>query len=173
MRIRYYLDQKQVDVLFNSYIMSLFGYCPLVWVLCSKKAHALLIKTHKKALRVRFGNFSLEYEELLQKAASVSIHTKNLQLLVSEVFKTVNQLNPKIMWDSFNFKPPNKYQLRRGQNLMIPQARTTRAINSFDFRAAMAWNHIPIQGKNSNDLNEFNSFIKTKHIYCECIHCTP
>ena len=59
---------------------------------------------------------------------------------MEEIFKTLNNLNPQIMWNTFNFKDPNKHELRRGINLVVPKARTTRAINSFDFRAAMAWN---------------------------------
>ena len=75
---------------------------------CSKQAHNLLANTHKKALRARYNNFTLSYDELLQKSESVSIHAKNLQLMVCEIYKTVNYLNPKIMWDSFIYKEPNK-----------------------------------------------------------------
>ena len=35
MRIRGYLNQKRVDALFFSHIMSPFSYCPLVWMFCS------------------------------------------------------------------------------------------------------------------------------------------
>ena len=171
MRIRPFLSQKQIDLLFHCHIMSPFNYCPLVWMYCSKQAHSLLANIHKKALRARFNNFTLTYDELLQKSESVSIHAKNLQLMVCEVYKTINYLNPKIMWNSFTYKEPNKYSLRRGRNLIVPKARTSRAINSFDFRATIAWNQLPESCKQSRTVNEFLKSVESKRIYCECLNC--
>ena len=172
-RIRHYLNQKQADLLFSSHIMSPFNYCPLVWMFCSKQAFTLLNRTHLKALQARYNNFTATFEELnsLDESNSLDIHNRNLHLLVCEIFKTLNQVNPEIMWDSFNFKNPNKYNLRRGQNLVIPSARTTRATNFFDFRASMAWNHMPSKIKNAKCLNEFCSLIKRQRIYCKCLNC--
>ena len=75
------------------------------------------------------------------------------------------------MWDSFNFKDPNKYCLRRDQNLEIPRARTTRDINSFDFRAAMAWNHLSNTVKSAATTVEFKTHLKKEKIYCRCLNC--
>ena len=68
------------DLLFHCHIMSPFNYCPLVWMYCSKQAHSLLANIHKKALRARFNDFTLAYDEFLQKSELVSIHVRNLQL---------------------------------------------------------------------------------------------
>ena len=75
------------------------------------------------------------------------------------------------MWDTFKFKEPNKYTLRRGQNLKIPEGRTTRAVNSFDFRAVMAWNQLPADIKAANTKGEFSNLIKSRNVYCECNNC--
>ena len=171
-RIRKYLTQKQADSLFHSYIMSPFNYCPLVWMFCSKQANTLLNSTHFKGLRARYSDFSSTFDELLQISNSTYIHSKNLRLMLFEVYKTVNHLNPEIMWDSFNVKKVNKYTLRRGENLEIPLARTTRAKNSFDFRAIMAWNQLAAKVKNASSLNKFKAHVKNISIYCECINCS-
>ena len=171
MRVRNYLSQKQADLLFHSYIMSPFNYCPLVWIFCSRQANGLLNSTHLKALRARYNDFSSTFEELLDMSNSLTIHGKNLQLMLCEVYKTVNHLNPEIMWDSFNIAIANKYSLRRGQNLQVPLARTTRATNSFDFRAAMAWNHLAVNIKAMPSSKEFVASIKKVTVYCECINC--
>ena len=42
LRIRSYLNQKQTDLLLNSYILSAFNYCPLIWMFCSKTTHELI-----------------------------------------------------------------------------------------------------------------------------------
>ena len=138
------MDQTQADSLYFSHIMAPLNYCPLVWMFCSKQAFNLLNRTHHKALQARFNNYSATLQDLLLLSSSPHIHSRNLTLLVREVFKTLNFLNPKIMWNSFKLKEPNKYELRRGRNLIVPQARSTCALNSFDFRATMAWNNLPI-----------------------------
>ena len=50
--------------------------------------------------------------------SDVSIHQKHLCFFVTEVFKSVNNLNPHFMWDYFkiNFLP---YDLWKGNTLMI------------------------------------------------------
>ena len=140
MRIRGYLSQAQAEFLFNAFIMSNFDYCPLVWMFCSKLAHNLNKSIHHKALCARSGSFTLPYEQLLKTANKTSIHTRNLKLLVTEVYKSLHHLNPDMMWESFKIKPET-YNLRGGVNLQIPIGRSSRTINSFEFRAALAWNH--------------------------------
>ena len=151
--------------------MSPFNYCPLVWMFCSKKAFKLLNKTHHKALNARFGNYQTSLEDLLDFSESINIHTQHLRALALEIYKTVNRLNPEIMWDAFKVKAPNKYELRRGSTLNVPKARTTRAINSFDFRAAMAWNQLPLSLKLAKDESEFKTLLKSEKVYCKCVNC--
>lgn len=169
-RIRSYLTQNQADLLFSSFIMSPFNYCPLVWMFCSKHAGNRINATHHKALCVLFNNFSDTFDELLLKSNSITIHSKNLKLLVGEVFKTLNRLSPEITWDTFTPKW-SRYDLRQGSSLAVPRARTTRAINSFDFRAALAWNSLPKQVKAEKNLVKFYHGIKDSNIYCKCLNC--
>ena len=94
-----------------------------------------------------------------------NIHTKNLRLLVTEIFKTLHNLNPEIMWNSFKIKPES-YHLRQGISLQVPKCRSSRTINSFDFRAALAWNHLPVNIKSNNNLDNFKASIENQIIYC-------
>ena len=75
------------------------------------------------------------------------------------------------MWNSFELKEPNKYELRRGRNLIVPKARSTRALNSFDFRATMAWNNLPNDVKNASSLAVFDNLLKTQNIYFQSSNC--
>ena len=170
LRIRNYLTQKQADLLYTSYIMSPFNYCPLVWMYCSKQAHNLIRATHRKALCAKQNTFEQSYDELLLRSNSIDIHTKNLQLMVIEVFKSLIHLNPEFMWDFFTLKN-TLYDLRQGSSVLVPKARTTRALNSFTFRAALAWNHLPTKLKETKNLSEFINSIKGQNIYCQCKNC--
>ena len=100
----------------------------------------------------------------------MTIHSNNLKLLVGEVFKTLNRLSPEITWDTFTPKP-SRYDLRQGSSLTVPRARTTRAINSFDFRAALAWNYLPKHVKSEKNLLKFYHNIQGINIYCKCLNC--
>ena len=43
------------------------------------------------------GDFSV----LIEKTNSLDIHSKNLQLMMIEVFKSLNHIGLKVIWDTF------------------------------------------------------------------------
>ena len=67
--------------------MSIFSYCPLIWLFCRKGANNEIYRTHTRALRGLYGDRESTIEELLDKDKSMTIHTKNLQMLMVEVYK--------------------------------------------------------------------------------------
>ncbi len=138
---------------------------------CNKQAHTLIKATLHKTLCAKLNTFILTFEEMLLTSNVTTIHTKNLQLLVIEIFKSLNQLNPEFMWKIFTLRD-STYNLRQGSSLVIPNARTSRAINSFDFRAALAWNHLPSKLKEEKTLSKFALSLKSCYIYCKCKNCT-
>ena len=54
---------------------------------------------------------------------SVTIHQRNLQILATDIFKTKNELNPKIMEEIFTFKNVD-YDLRNNTSLKIGNLKT-------------------------------------------------
>ena len=88
----------------KAFICSQFGYCPLVWIFHSRKINNRINSLHERALRVVYRDYNVTFSELLSKDKSVTVHQINLQLLATEVFKTKNELNPKIMEEIFTFK---------------------------------------------------------------------
>ena len=65
---------------------------------------------HQKALRLVYTNKpDLSFDDLLKEDISVKIRLKNLQTLVTEIYKVKNDLGPKTMADIFHFveKPYN------------------------------------------------------------------
>ena len=100
----------------NAFITSQFSYCPLIWMFHSRTLNNRINKIHEKALRLVFKNETFSsFDDLLKRDKSVSIHQRNLQILATEIYKTKNDLGPKIMKDTFHFiqKP---YNLRMIQN---------------------------------------------------------
>ena len=173
LRIRNFLSQKQISVIFNAYIAPLFNYCPLIWMFCSKQAHDLIISNHRRALCAKTGLFGKSYEEILQASETTSIHSGNLMKLVVEVFKSLQRSNPEFMWNVFKMNS-SPYSLRRGKILEVPRVKNNIGLNSFAFRAGMAWNELPARFKEKTDLKDFKSALKSyaDQIYCQCKLCS-
>ena len=58
-------------------------------------------KIHEGAFRITFKDMSSKFDDLLIKAASVTIQQRNLQLLTTEIYITKHYLNPKFMGEIF------------------------------------------------------------------------
>ena len=63
------------------------------------------------------------YSELLEKDCAVTIHTKNLQLLMTEMYKTRNDLNPSFMQEIF-CENESHYNLRKNDEFVQPCVRS-------------------------------------------------
>ena len=81
----------------KAYIISQFGYCPLVWMFHSRGLNNKMNSLHERALRITYGDRSSSFEDLLKKDDSVSIHHRNLEALTPEIFKVKNNIAPEIM----------------------------------------------------------------------------
>ena len=136
---------------------------------CSKTAHDLIDATHRRALCAKVNKFSISLDVLLRETNTVSIHTRNLRLLVIEVYKALNQLSPKIMWNTFN-EWSSGYNLRRMSSIKAPRIQTVMGANSFDFRASLAWNNLPAHLKLLNE-SDFKEAVNKCTIYCNCKLC--
>ena len=77
----------------------------------------------KRALRLTYKENQSSFKELLEKDHSVTIHHKNLEVLVTEIFKVKNDLAPDIMNDVFK-NPHTTY----GQNQITLHAEMLRLL---------------------------------------------
>ena len=142
-------------MLIQAFVISRFFYCPIIWMFCNKQSLALINKVHQRALRTQFMRFDLSLEELLQLSGRVSIHTKHLQALLTEIYKFLNKLNPSFMWNLFELKR-TKYNLKSLNCLKLPEVKTRKfGIKSVIFRGSLLWNSIPNEIKSSTSLIEF------------------
>ena len=172
-RISYFLKRDQLRLLFNSYIISLFNYCPIIWMFCSKTSCREIDSIHKRALRAVYQDFSSSYEFLLQTSGLKRIHENHLCVLLCEVYKTLNSLNPKFMQSLFQVKIL-RYSLRNCNLTLIPSARSSRyGTQSFLFRGSLLWNTLPDSAKSKPSLNSFKDALKLLNLlkFCTCKIC--
>ena len=61
----------------NSYFLSQFGFCPLVWMDHSRTLNNRINGLHETALNLVYNDFSSRFSELLEKDKSVTINHRN------------------------------------------------------------------------------------------------
>ena len=158
-RVAQYMNLAQRRSIMKAFICSQFGYCPLVWMLHSRKINNRVNSLHERALRVVYRDYNATFSELLSKDKSVTIHQRNLQLLATEIFKTKNEINPKIMEEIFTFKNVD-YDLRNNTSLKIGNLKTVYyGTESLINLGAKIWNLLPNEYKELKSLSTFKSRI--------------
>ena len=113
-RISHYMDLNKRRNLMKAFITSQFSYCPLISMFHSRSLNNKINRIHERALRLVYQN-NLSFSELLDLDNSVTVHQKNLQVLVTEIYKVKNGIAPDIMNDIFELQNPS-YNLRSSCN---------------------------------------------------------
>ena len=70
-----------------------------MWLFCSKTTNNDINRTLKRTLRIRYRDYESKFEEFLKRDNTKIAHTKNLQKLMIEVYKSFNHLNPEYKWE--------------------------------------------------------------------------
>ena len=76
-----------------------------------------------------------------------------------EVYKAVNELNPQFMWSYLNFSTL-PYELRKGNKINLPEARTCRYGINYFVECYCGWNNLPRNVKESHSVEQFKEKIK-------------
>ena len=139
----------------KTFICSQFGYYPLVWMFHSRKINNHINSLHEHALSVDHRDYNATFSELLSKDKLVTIHQRNLELLATEIFKTKNELNLKIMEEILNFKDVN-YNPQNNTSLKIGNLKIVYyGIESLANLDAKIWNLLPNEYRELKSLSTF------------------
>ena len=98
-------------------MISKFNYCPLVWIFSTAKSLNKIESLQKRALRFLYNDYSISYEDLLEKAGKVKMSVNRLRNLCVEIYET-NKLNPEFMNNTFKVKE-NKRLVREQYKLNL------------------------------------------------------
>ena len=110
-RITPYMSIPKRKLLMNSFFTSQFNYCPLTWMCHSRTMNNKINRLHERCLRIVYSDKTSSFEKLLEKSGSVTIHTRKLQTLATEMFKVYKKLSPAIIADLFHVRQSN-YNLK-------------------------------------------------------------
>ena len=122
-RMSPYMDQRKLRTLMRAFITSQFQYCPLIWMFHSRQLNKKINKIQERALRITHKDAKSTYCELLEKDCVVTIHTNKLQLLMTEMYKTKNDLNPSFTQEIF-FENESHYNLHNNNEFVQARVRS-------------------------------------------------
>ena len=86
------MNLSQCWSIIKAFICSQFEYCPLVWMLHSRKINNRINSLHEGTLRdierdIVYRGYNATFSELLRKDKSVTIQQRNLELLATEILR--------------------------------------------------------------------------------------
>ena len=139
-------------------IKSQFNYCPLAWIFCSRQSKNLINKTQERSLRISYKEQKTSYQNLLETHNELTIHQRNLQVLMTEIYKIVNDVAPPIMNSLFAFRS-NDYNIRNFQVLSTDFSRTVN-YGTITYRLPSLSEKLPSEDKLATSLEEFKVKIK-------------
>ena len=83
-RISKYLDFDSRKIIYNSFIVSNFNYCPMVWHFCGKVNNDKIEKIQERSLRILYRDYDASYEELLKRVDGATMLTARLRIMALE-----------------------------------------------------------------------------------------
>ena len=123
-RVASYVNILKRRILMNTFFKSQFSYCPLVWMCHSCVNNGKTNRLHERCLRIIYSDKQPSFKTLLKKDGSVSVYSRNLQILATEMYKTKNDLSPLIVTELSEQKNKQHYALRKNSHFTIPPVRT-------------------------------------------------
>ena len=127
----------------------------------ARSSNNLINKIHERALRLISEINDNPFNELLSVNNEISIHSKNIQTLLIEVYMNLNGLSPPITSVLFTIRD-NIYNLRNFRELYCEKKKTIRyGTETVTFKATQLWKLLPCDIKNSPTLIEFKDRTKT------------
>ena len=123
-RLGCYIPPDTRKILANSFIISNFNYCPLVWYFSTAKQLQKIEKIQERVLRFLHDDYVSDHLTLLKASGSVSTEIRRMRYLCIEIYNTLNNLNPGYMKDIFQVQQ-SAYSTGRPYNIKVPRVSQT------------------------------------------------
>ena len=103
-RVAPYLNDKKGKILYDTFTMSNFNYCPLIWMYHGKTLNNRVDRVQSRSLRILHIDFNIPYEVLLERIDERKVHIKKLQNLMLLIFQCLTKESPSFMRTLFERK---------------------------------------------------------------------
>ena len=133
---------------------------------CGKKNSDKLERLQERAIRFVYNDYCSTYESLLKRANLLHLSTFRLRFLAIEVYRCMNNMNPKYLNEMFTSRDCH-YNLRNKDLVQQQRFKTYKfGYKSFQYYGAKLWNALPPEVKAAGSLNIF------KHRITAWLHST-
>ena len=171
-RIADYMELPRKRILMNAFFKAQFNYCHIIWMFHSRCLNNKINRLHERCLRMIYNDKMSDFEELLSKYNSVSIHHNNIHVLAIEIYKIANDMSPDIMNAVFKLNTPH-YNLRHRSHFSTdPIHCVYNRTESATYLGSKILVQILAEIKHKDSLDGFNKEIKKwKPTECICKIC--
>ena len=90
LRLSPYLDTNKRKTIYTTMVKSQLNYCPPVWMFCPRRSNNLINIVQERALRIAYNDQQTDFKSLLSNHNEITIHQRNLQVLMIEIYKIIN-----------------------------------------------------------------------------------
>ena len=150
-RLSNVLDHDAKMLIFSSFIVSQFNFCPLIWHFSKRSDMVKIEKLHYRALKYVFNNFSASYTELRERSNRPLLYVNRLKMILHEVYKCITKSNPSYLHNLVTIQnnvhdTRGKFKLEHNRFNYVKYGK-----ESFSYLGAMLWNDL------SDDFKEMKS----------------
>ena len=100
-RLAKFLNFSQRKVLAQSFALSNFNYCPLIWHFCLANDLHKTQQIQERTLRFVHADYASSCATLLQKSKSCTLELRHVRSICIEVYKALNNISPPYMSQLF------------------------------------------------------------------------
>ena len=163
-------------LIMQSFILSQFTYCCVVYHFCSRADMVKIEKLQRKALRFVYQDYQTSYTLLRERSNRPLLYVERQRCLLQEVYKSIHSLGPIYLNDMFKIKKC-EYDYRNMLTIVLPKYKTvTHGKDSLQYNAVKLFNCLNNEYKIVPTLLEFKSKIKNwngEDCSCrDCAYCT-
>ena len=157
----------------NSYVLSYFNYCPLVWHFCGAGSTHKIEKIHERALRWVYDDYVSAYSDILKTSNSSTLYLKRVRMIAQETYKVINNQSPSYLSELIRFRN-SRYPTRNTDiDIYVPRVNQVKFGNrSFKYEAPVLWNSLPNDFRKVENFSIFKELMKTWNgKTCRCNIC--
>ena len=164
---------QQRKIVLSSFVHCHFNHAPLAWMFQSRGINNKINRVQERALRILYCDEENSYEDLLKRDDGFTVHERNIQLLLTEMFKAKNNIEPHLLQDIFeatNYQGPT---LRNSKYFSKPKINTVKyGERSLQYLGTRLWDQLPRNIQESENIEKFKIFIKKwRPQKCPCEIC--
>ena len=161
-RIRPFVAQDTLILIYNAIVRPYFDYCYEVWDVFGAAQSKRLQKLQNRAARIILNvSNDVEHNIALHALGWEPLQMERKKAKAKIMYKLLNKMGPKSLTNLFSYKSENtNYHLRDiSSGLCLPKPRTNNMKNSFMYDGTQLWNSIPKEIRESKSLSSFRNKI--------------